>query len=130
MSFLLLMFGGIIGAAQTPILWGFAVDEVGWESGGAAGWMLIAVPIGTFGGVLIAMAMQHFGTSTQWNWWKIFGAWCAAVFPGFCAALLYPMLLVGMGPEYQDYRLVVFFIEYVVIWAIMFLCCRTASKKV
>ena len=123
MSFIALIFGGVIGAAQLTVMAGLASSLIQSNVMDAAGWLLLLVPIGALLGVAAAAFLVRFKPSLE-GWSPFFGAWALAIFFGFPAAVIAPMALVGLGPHSQRLRFLAFLVDYGFIWLAMFLLFR------
>lgn len=120
--------GGIIGTAQLAVMWGLVSNLLGPSVMDAAGWILFIVPVGAILGATAAAWLMRFDFASQG--WSSFGvALGLATFVGFPAALIAPSALVGLGPDYQQYRLIVFVIEYSVAWLVMYFLFKPKRRE-
>ena len=125
MYFAALLLGGLIGIAQCAVLSGLLPDFL--PNSGAAGWLLLIIPFGAFCGVLFTRVLVFFVDSKCKP--RIAAPMGLAALCGLPVALIAPMMLVGLGPNYQDYRYIAYFVEYGFAWSALFFLVYVEAKK-
>ncbi len=130
-SFIALVCGGIVGAAQLTVMWGLISSLVSPLSSSLmdmAGWIVLLVPSGALLGAAVAALLVRLEPSSE-GWSSFRRAWGLATFSGFPVALIAPIALVGAGPDHHQYRFLAFIIQYALAWLAIFLLFRPRHRE-
>jgi hypothetical protein len=128
MQLLLLILGGIVGAAQLTVLSGLVAGDPRFSFLEAAGWVLLTIPVGavigtTFVAIILTLRRNRIKRSDLLN------AYLLAMFTGFPVSLAAPLLLAGAGPDSHKHAPTAFVIQYGLFWSIIIVLTFHHSRR-
>ncbi len=111
MRFLLLVIGGIVGAAQVTVFSPLVFDLL------EAGWILVTSGIGALLGIAVVVVLMLF-KGIQVKVSHCFAAYILAFICGSFASLVAPMLA-GIGPDAHKHAYLIFTLQYAFCWGMI-----------